>query len=261
MAMRERNEGQGNSHPTLQQIIERLGRRFECDTLVGEVLPDRNFDDHILIVSDRDTYYSVPRDIILETEPVGPTTFRLFVRRGGSIWRATRTSLSSQNSASMFAVEMFEPPPKVRVIPSDPHEGTSQDQQKLTDGRTIEGAAKLYSSECAGGDEYANNCAHFLSDAFIRAGFTDLGNSHTCISARCGTLAKRPIRARDMRCWFEAMSTSTGGAVKRNTGIWAVFQLKESDYWGGHVAIVDSDSWKFYGTGWYNDWDQHSFKW
>jgi hypothetical protein len=261
MASRERKREQGDSHPTLQQVIERLGRRAECDTLVGEVLPDANFDNHILIVSDRDTYYSVHRDTVLETEPVGPTTVRLFIRRGSSVWRATRTSLGPQQLAATLAIEMVEPPPRMRLMLGDPDEGTSQDQQKLKTGQTIEGAAKLYSAGCAGGDEYPNNCAHFLSDAFIRAGFADLGNSHTCINARCGTSAKRPIRAREMRCWFESMATSTGDAVQKNTGIWAVFQLKESVYWGGHVAIIDSDNWKFYGTGWYGDWDQHSYKW
>lgn len=108
---------------------------------------------------------------------------------------------------------------------------------------------------------YANNCAHFLSNAFIQAGFAGLGSSHGCINARCSTSARRPIRAREMRCWFEAMAITTGGAVQKNTGFWAVFQLDESAYWGGHAVIIDSDSWKYYGTGWYSAWDQQSYKW
>src|SRR5262245_55899079 len=53
MTKSERDTHQGDSQPNLRQIIERPGRP-ECDTIVGEVLPDRNFDYHMVIVSDRD---------------------------------------------------------------------------------------------------------------------------------------------------------------------------------------------------------------
>ncbi|RWP58624.1 hypothetical protein [Mesorhizobium sp.] len=258
MPPRDRKDKNDESQPTLQEIIDRLGRRAECDILVGEALPDRNFDNHTIIVSDRDTYYSVHRDHILEAEPVGPARFRFFIRPRSAIWRASRTN--PDGSQYLLAMEMFEPP-KMLLLPGDPDAGTAQDQQKLSAGRTIEGAAKVFSGACTGGDVYPNNCAHFLSNAFIQAGFAGLGSSHSCINARCSTSARRPIRAREMRCWFEAMAITTGGAVQRNTGFWAVFQLDESAYWGGHAVIIDSDNWKYYGTGWYSAWDQHSFQW
>ena len=62
-----------------------------------------------------------------------------------------------------------------------------------------------------------------------------------------------------MECWFKSKATDTGGAVARDTGIWAVFQ--HNGYPGGHVVIIDSGTWKYYGTGWYGDWDQYSYKW
>lgn len=59
---------------------------------------------------------------------------------------------------------------------------------------SLRAAFDAYTGECAGGDRYDNNCAHFLSDAFIRAGFTELLPPNPHINARCNTPAKRPIR-------------------------------------------------------------------
>jgi len=44
-------------------------------------------------------------------------------------------------------------------------------------------------------------------------------------------------------------------------GMWAVFELDESIYWGGHVVIVDTDAWTWHGTGIHWDWPQHAYKW
>lgn len=126
---------------------------------------------------------------------------------------------------------------------------------------SIEKAASLYVDGCEGDDRYDNNCAHFLSNAFLLAGANDLSSDHDCVEARCGTIKKRPIRARDMKCWFASKAKETSRTIVENKGYWAVFQLKESEYWGGHVAIIVSDRWKFYGTGWYDDWDQFWYKW
>ena len=126
---------------------------------------------------------------------------------------------------------------------------------------SIEKAASMYVNSCAGGDAYENNCAHYLSNAFILSGAEGLGNAHTCIEARCGTAKKRPIRARNMRCWFQEKAAKNSREIVKNDGFWAVFQLKEEEYWGGHVAIIDSDRWNFFGTGWYEDWDQYWYKW
>jgi hypothetical protein len=110
---------------------------------------------------------------------------------------------------------------------------------------------------CAGGDQYANNCAHFLSDAFIRAGYAKLRT----YGARCNTSAHRPIRAREMWEWFQTQANVESYVPTQGTGWWAIFQLDESAYWGGHVVVLDSDSWKFYGTGWYGSWAQYMYKW
>jgi hypothetical protein len=112
---------------------------------------------------------------------------------------------------------------------------------------------------CAGGDRYPNNCAHFLSNAFIAAGYTELRT----YGARCPT--GRPIRAREMWQWFQQQVTTyrgrTSKVLQQGTGWWAVFQLDEKAYWGGHVAFFDADAWVYYGTGWYGTWDQHLYAW
>lgn len=122
--------------------------------------------------------------------------------------------------------------------------------------RTIESAAAHFVGYCLGGDRYANNCAHFLSDAFIRAGFELPANLY-----RCGTPSKRAIRARELRKWFKSMATDLRRELPVKEGYWAVFQLDEDAYWGGHVVIIDTDRNLYFGTGHYPHWDQYCYKW
>lgn len=144
---------------------------------------------------------------------------------------------------------------------SEKYQGFDRNLIDNLEAGTITKAAGLYVDSCSGGDVYENNCAHFLSNAFILAGASDISSSHSCIEARCGTNQKRPIRARNMHCWFKEKAKRTSLVPVRDDGFWAVFQLKESAYWGGHVALIDTDNWSFYGTGWYDDWDQYWYKW
>ena len=167
----------------------------------------------------------------------------------------------------------FVAQPLSLLLPGSPQEGTPADQKLLNAGKTIEGAAKVFAKSCLGRQStYENNCAHYLSDALIRAGYNQLAAAHDCVTARCGSPncgsgGKRPIRANDMRCWFADMApqapTST---VERNTGFYVVYQLRPRDG-QGHVVILDSDAWKFYGTGWFevthptDTWTHEYFKW
>jgi hypothetical protein len=181
---------------------------------------------------------------------------------GDSI-RATR-NIAVTNTVfddTTYAIELVRQPPPMRYFAGAPTEGAQADQDKLQAGMSAQGAAKIFARKCDGGDVCNNNCAHFLSNAFIDAGFANLRDANACVTSRCATTAKRPIRARDMWCWFKSLAASSGGAVARNTGFWAVFQLDEAQYWGGHVVIIDSNAWKYYGTGWYDDWTQYSYQW
>jgi hypothetical protein len=153
-------------------------------------------------------------------------------------------------------------PPAPHVDADAPAPGKQSDLAvRATAPPALNSVASFWSDSCAGGDKYENNCAHFLSDAFIRAGYVELNGSVSCVNARCGTPAKRPIRARDMWCWFQAKATKTSTQLTRNTGWWVVFQLNEPVYWGGHVALFDSDNWKYYGTNWFPDWSQYLYQW
>lgn len=160
-------------------------------------------------------------------------------------------------------MENVAPPPPPEPSPGDPTAAEQMDSDALDvpELRSIAGAASLYNSSWSGGDRYDNNCAHYLSDCFLRAGFDDLKAPQACVEARCGTTSKRPVRARDMWCWFKTKATKTSTTLPKNDGMWAVFQLKESEYWGGHVMIYDSDNNKYYGTGHYPEWDQYCYKW
>jgi hypothetical protein len=168
-------------------------------------------------------------------------------------------------SARQEEMEEVAPPPPPQPGPGDAVPATEEDAAALRDPhrppKTIAGAASIFRKACDGGDSYENNCAHYLSDAFLRAGFAELQAPAPCVTARCGTAAKRPVRARDMWCWFKSMATHTRDTLPKNEGMWTVFQLDEAAYWGGHVIIFDSDRNVYYGTAHYPSWKQHCFKW
>lgn len=162
------------------------------------------------------------------------------------------------------AMEHIAPPPPSPSGPDDPRLATDDDVAGLArhlDSKSIAGAAALFKKECVGADSYQNNCAHYLSDAFLRAGYDELKSPAPCVNARCGSTAKRPVRARDMWCWFQAMATETSQKLPSGKGFWAVFQLDEAAYWGGHVVIVDTDANVAYGTDNFPTWTQHCYKW
>ena len=138
--------------------------------------------------------------------------------------------------------------PHVIAPIDDPHEGPAA---PLSD------VCRYYSHICACGLKYTNNCAHYLSNAFIQAGYTDLLYFNQ-ITARCA--AGRPIRAFDVLSWFKTKRTeSRTGLVPRGNGYWATYQ--ETPGWK-HVAVIDTDSWKYCGTGDYSRWPiQWSYRW
>lgn len=124
---------------------------------------------------------------------------------------------------------------------------------------------------CIGGYKFANNCAHFLSDALVRVGFTELltdGALFKCHVPEC-TLEdghKRPVRARELRDWFKRKAIRKRENIdwqdiQENSGWWAIFQLDENVYWGGHVIILDTTSWEYYGTCNYPEWKQNLYQW
>lgn len=198
------------------------------------------------------------------------------------------------------AMELIEPP-KPETVEGMPKKATVADAKALSedvDKRRLWGllppepsiglAAAKFSESCVGAGFFCNNCAHFLSNAFILAGYDELTRRQRYINARCfytddpgcpgcDPSTRRPIRARELEKWFmfkatvtKDLSNTTGETVEerfesvRNTGFWAVFQREPGGYWGGHVCVIDTDSWNYYGTGSDGYWQwklQHLYKW
>ncbi|MFI8735364.1 hypothetical protein ACIGKM_05565 [Ectopseudomonas toyotomiensis] len=114
---------------------------------------------------------------------------------------------------------------------------------------SLNNVGSRYYNGCTCGGRYDNNCAHFLSNAFILAGYRDLLTS-SIITARCSH--GRPIRAQDMLRWFQAKNTGFhGGRIQRNSGWWATYQETRG---AQHVVVIDANNWVHYGTGDYHTW-------
>ena len=105
-------------------------------------------------------------------------------------------------------------------------------------------AAKYYEGCVCSSDAYKkHNCTHFLSNAFIRAGYTELLDS-PLITARCPS--GRPLRAQDLQKWFQTKSKNFySGIPKPGRGLWAIYQEKPGAH---HVLLLDTGTGKVYGT-------------
>jgi hypothetical protein len=252
----------------LADILRTYDRRADCVTITGIATPDLNFPGNTLIVVDEKRFYSVRNSDIVDRETIGGPESRVWVRKGGKAWQSGAISIggSFKLRETLVGMEDLPEPPSTEIpgMPAEASELHRQKLQSLAPPNTIAVVAAAYSGRCTGGDHYANNCAHFLSDAFLRAGFNELAAGQSAdhfVTARCGTSAKRPIRARDMWQWFQFKATDASTTLDRNTGLWVVFQLDEAVYWGGHVVIVDTNAWTYYGTGCHWDWKQYAYKW
>lgn len=105
-------------------------------------------------------------------------------------------------------------------------------------------------TRCVCGVSYSNNCAHYLCNALIRAGFPapSGGSNKKCPKGRL-------IRATDVYKWCQKHKREfISGHNNLRYGTWVVFQQRS----GGvqHVCIHKeySDTWDRAGTGDYPDW-------
>jgi hypothetical protein len=256
--------------PKAQQVETRttpLSEERQRQQLLGQV---GDLLDTVKDLREPDPRWLFPRGIDLIDVKVELAGAKVELRLSGSSQGAeaggqlSDITLDSVDRALQFARAMERiAPPRPTLDRSAPTAGPIATDPPTTpaDPVTLEAVARYWTKECQSGDLYENNCAHFLSDAMVRSGFVDLNPPADCINARCETLSRRPIRARDMWCWFKSKATKTASQPTKNTGWWAVFQLDEQVYWGGHVVLLDSDNWRYYGTAWYADWKQHLYQW
>jgi len=284
----------GEKETDIRSLLELSANLSSAEVFEGYARDDENVRDNLLIVESPQVIYSFSKSDIIEEEQIGASgqeeiggrRVRVWVRTGSQAFRTTTFTAGESISAYKVGMEHVAPsvpkevpgmpvvaapstvngaeameyiaPPAPEEVPGMPTAASAVGEVMPTAVvPPLSSVGANWRNSCAGGDRFSNNCAHFLSDAFIRAGYTDLQG----FGERCYTPAKRPIRAREMWSWFNTRAVRRCNTVQRNTGWWAVFQLDESVYWGGHVALLDSDSWQYYGTGWYANWRQHLYQW
>ncbi|MER8044499.1 hypothetical protein [Streptomyces sp. NPDC094032] len=274
-------KGQQND---LSSLMERASKRDLTVPFEGYSRDDGNIPGNILIVESGDCVYSFAKSDIMDRESIGENRIRVYVRAGATAFRLGRIRAGEPHDIFMVAMEDIAPPTSPGM-PGDPRPAggpvglaNAEAMEHLAPPPAVDvpGAPRYaaalpapplstvgscWTNKCVGGDAFVNNCAHFLSDAFIRAGYTELADPNPYIEARCSTYAHRPIRARNMWSWFKSKAVRTSYTPTQNTGWWAVFQLDESVYWGGHVVLYDSDTSTYYGTGWHGTWNQYMYQW
>ncbi|MEW8351122.1 MAG: hypothetical protein AB2687_22680 [Candidatus Thiodiazotropha taylori] len=111
-------------------------------------------------------------------------------------------------------------------------------------------AFSLYTNSCTCGRRYSDNCAHFLSNALIRAGYT-MGSGAKCSHGRL-------IRAKELLRWAQSRPGRTYRNNHNNptitSGYWVVYQERSDGQ--GHVCLHQEKprtySWR--GTGDYDSW-------
>ncbi|MFF9526697.1 hypothetical protein [Streptomyces achromogenes] len=273
----------------LGTLMERAGRRNSTVPFEGYSQEDGNIPGNVLVAVSDACVYSFAKSDIMEKEKLGEDRVRVWVRAGVTAFRLSRIRAGEPQDPFTVAMENIAPPPSPRLEgdptpsgglvaadrmehiappPSEDLAGSprpvGRDMAQPAVPRTLPPLSSVgshWTESCLGGDAYANNCAHFLSDAFIRAGYSELATANPHIHARCGTTARRPIRARDMWAWFQSRAVRASRTPTRHTGWWAVFQLDEAVYWGGHVLLLDTDTWTYYGTGYHGTWNQYLYQW
>jgi hypothetical protein len=127
------------------------------------------------------------------------------------------------------------------------------EQPVLIQRQSLATAFSNYRGACDCGEDLGNNCAHYLSDALIRAGYTELdGGTGALYRRRNGRVvckAGRPVRARELRDWFAGQASAThSGEPTDDSRYWAVYQERAADG-QGHVLIHHHT-----GTGTAYDW-------
>jgi hypothetical protein len=134
--------------------------------------------------------------------------------------------------------------PQERIVESNPIDPS----YRVLDVPWLVGAFNLYRDNCTCGNRYDNNCAHFLSNAFLlQAPNYRFPNQ----------LAKCPhgrlIRAKEMLDWFRTISTGYRQNCNGITeGIWFTYQESGGQ---GHVVLHNHAgglTWR--GTGNYPGW-------
>lgn len=114
---------------------------------------------------------------------------------------------------------------------------------------------------CGNKEGYKNNCAHYLSNAMIIGGYSEIdggtGREKRIVNGFCVCSAGRAIRAKEMRSWFGRKWTKH--LAPRN-GINVVYQERADGQ--GHVLLKQYSGGKsagYRGTGDFADWPTQEY--
>lgn len=253
--------------PSLTAALQQSSVLLSTRTFTGIKLPDQNTPGRFLLVESDHIAYSF-RSVDIETEEIIGGDRRRIRMRAACQGHVIRPFVV-EDGPTLLVDETLSPP-RFRRKAGDPKLATARDvvrMKKLTpDPRTLAMVAASWENSCALHDDEANDCAHFLSDAFIRAGYNELrkAGGQSQIEEWCDwndaskSEEARPIRAKEMWEWFKVMSKTSRTSKPSKAGLWATFQWDRT-YSGGHVLLYDSDTDVIYGTGAFWHWSSQNF--
>lgn len=254
---------------TLETLLSADSTDSKPIYLEGKVVEAKDVEG-IYLVQNPDLYFMIPLRAILGTTPENDGQVGVFVDPVAQVWKCSASRAEALVQRPNFRIDEENlTAPKEQIRDGDPSKWSTSSKAVLSAGQTLEGACKKFDGKCSGGGSFLNDCAHFLSDAFIDAGFSELNQSQICVEVRCNqdstcdlgaNLNHRVIRAKNLRCWFAEKASKTATSIGENSGFWATYQERASDG-QGHVAIIDTNSGTYYGTGWYSDWRQEYYQW
>ena len=108
---------------------------------------------------------------------------------------------------------------------------------------SLQSAWGQYTDSCVCGNDYENNCAHYLSNALILGGFSEIdggkGANFRIVNGFCVCRSGRPVRAKELRDWFGRKWTYHSSP--KPDGINLVYQEEDGQ---GHVLLkMDVQRW------------------
>lgn len=257
----------------LLKVLRKFDSQSTGKLYSGHKYPDNNLPGHILLVESSNSIYSFNKNDILNESPLPNGKVYLEIRNGSVAYLSKPFLVGKEEVNFQNITDNL-----VAAVPSprkgDPRLATKKDIEKLKKlkplARTLASVATFWNNSCNLSDVEGNNCAHYLSDAFIRAGYPELkkvsANPHISLWCDWNDTVKsdnaRPVRALDMKGWFDSMATRRATTKQSGNGFWAVYQERQSDG-QGHVLLYDSDNDVVYGTGGvgYWTWKQFFYQW
>jgi len=205
----------------IKSVIDIL-RTFEelnsLQTFIGIKTVDQNIIGNFLLIENSETIYSFNSLDIVNEEKLQNGKVKVTMRLG-CVGLISKPYKITQDKVTILSTTENNIPPKPIYKKGDPKIATKKDVEKIKKlqplARTLPAVAVNWSNSCSLGDLERNNCAHFLSDAFIKAGYTELKKSgaNSNIKEWCDwndsdkDSNSRPVRAKEMWEWFKTMST------------------------------------------------------